>query len=228
MTYLSSEDQSTSNTSNAAQSRQGSGAKCPAPLSADVVRLVRHDGGNRAVRAADGDEDAGVLAPWVLDKAHDWKADERDEAQEADDRAARLVFVAEPRCAVHHEAACCVGRGAHALRHGNAELQLCAQDDREEEGETVGNRSYTEEDEGEAVDVPLCCRGEELLPCECLRGSVATIGIELVDNEVDIAGLLQESPRGLGLLLVGKLDDEGEGEDGDAAGDYTLHDEYPK
>jgi hypothetical protein len=38
---------------------------------------------------------------------------------------------------------------------------------------------------------------------------------------------LQEAPGWLGLFFVGKLDDEGYGEDSDADSDYTLNDEDP-
>lgn len=68
---LSAEDESASDTANAPQPRQRSRAERAPPLPADVVRLVRHDGGDGAVGAGDGDEDADVLAPGVLDEAHD-------------------------------------------------------------------------------------------------------------------------------------------------------------
>ena len=46
-------------------------------------------------------------------------------------------LVAEPGGAVHHESARGVGRGAHALRHGDAEFEFGAENDGEGEGEAV-------------------------------------------------------------------------------------------
>ena len=224
---LCSKNQGTSNTSNTAQSSQGSRAKSPSPLPADVVGLIRHDGRYSAVGAADSDEDSHILTPRVLDKAHDRQSDEGDEAEEAYNRAAYPETVTEPSRAVHHEATRRVRRRAHALSHCDAELQLRAQDDWQEECETVRDGRDAEEDECEAVDVPLCCWGEELLPGEWFGCDVTTIGVELVNDKVDVAGILEEAPRWFDFLLIGKLDDEGNGKKGDTAGYDTFHNENP-
>lgn len=205
---LGAENQRTRNTSNATQSSQSSGTERSAPLSTDIVGLVRHDGRNGAIRPADRDEHADVLSPWVLYKAHDRQADQRDETEEAHHWAASLVLITEPRSAVHHEPTRRIRWRTHALRHGNAEFEFGAQDNGEEESESVRDCRDAEENERKSVDVPLCRGRKELLPCERLGCDVAAVGVEFVDNEVDITGPLQKAPRWLDLLLIGELDDE--------------------
>ena len=136
-------------------------------------------------------------------------------------------FVAEPRRSVHHDAARGVRRGAHALRHCDAEFELGAEDDGECECEAVRDGCDAEEHEGEPVDVPLCRRREELLPREGLGCYITAVGVQLVDDQIEIAGFLEETPRWLGFLLVGELDDEGKGEEGYAAGYHAFHDKDP-
>lgn len=117
--------------------------------------MVRHDGGNGGLDTRHSDEDADVLAPRVLDEAHDGQADEGDEDEANEDGATRLVFVGVPGGAVHEEAGEGVGGRAHALGHGDAEFELGVEDDGEEEGEAVGDGGGEEEKEGEGVDVPF-------------------------------------------------------------------------
>jgi len=191
---FSAKDERTRNTSNATQPSQCSRTKRPTPLSANIVGLVRHDGRDRAVCSAHCDEHADILSPRVLDEAHDRQPNQRDETEEAHHGTSGLVLIAEPRCTVHHEPADRIRRSHHALRHGNTELELRAQDDWEEKSESVCDCSDAEEDEGESVDVPLCCRCKELLPRERLGCDVAAVGVELVDDEVNIAMSLQEAP----------------------------------
>jgi hypothetical protein len=85
-------------------------------------------------------------------------------------------------------------------------------------------RGGIQEDKSEAPNFDLAGRLEETSETEVLDFDVSSILFESVDHELSFGGF--EEPEGrLGEFLVGELDDECIGEDGDRTGDDAFHDE---
>lgn len=108
-------------------------------MSADVVSLVGHGGGDICVCAHADEEDAEVADAHVLDPADEREADDGEAGVEGDDGTAEVVLVAEPAGEVHHYACGGVGGRDEALGFGEGEAHAAAEDDGEEVGEGVGD-----------------------------------------------------------------------------------------
>jgi hypothetical protein len=140
------EDETTSNTTNTTHTNERRGAESAFPLSTDVVRLVGHGGGDVAVCASRGEEDAKVAHGGVLVEAHERQADEAQQHVEQNDGAAHVVLVTEVAGGVHDDAGEGVGRRDEALRCADGEAHIGLEDDGQEVGEGVGDGCCVEED----------------------------------------------------------------------------------
>ena len=143
-----SEDKASSNTADATHTNEGRRAESTLPLSTDVVRLVRHGGGDVAVCAGGGEEDAKVAHSRVLVEAHERQADQAQHHVEQNQGPAHVVLIADVAAGVHDDAGEGVGGCHEALGRADAEPHVDLQDDGQEVGEGIGDGGCVEEDLG--------------------------------------------------------------------------------
>ena len=199
------ENQAACNTADTAKTDKSSAAERTLPLSTDVVGLVSHGCRDVRVRARAGKEDTEVSDTGVLVETHQGETDEDKDHVEDDDRSTGMVLVANPAGEEHDDTGKNIWRSDQALSRANAVAHTLTEDDGKEVGESVGDGGSVEEDHGETPHLDIRASSQELAKVEGLNERVTTIGLDAVDDELDLA-LVQEPP---GLVLAIREINEG-------------------
>lgn len=110
-------------------------------MAADVVCLVCHGSGDVGIGSSGGEEDPEIPDTRTGSKTHDWQADEGKNGVEDDDWPTNVVLISDPGGAEHNDTSKDVWGSHEALSGANAEAHTTRQDDGEEIGDSIRDRS---------------------------------------------------------------------------------------
>lgn len=136
---LGLERQTADDAANATESYERRARERLGPLAADIVGLVRHDGGDVGVGAGRGEEDAKVADGAVGMEAQDREANQTQNGVDDDEDALHAVLVADPGGGEHDKAGEGKGGCNEALRGADAVAHALLEDDGQEVCDGVGD-----------------------------------------------------------------------------------------
>lgn len=190
---LAPEHQTTRNTTDTAKADQSRTAEGTLPLPSDVVGLVRHGGRHVRVRSGAGKEDTKVSDANILVEPHQRETDEDENHVEDNDRSTKVPLITSPASKEHNDTGEDIWRSDQALSCANAVAHTITEDDGKEIGEGVRNSRSVEEDHSETPDLDVRTGSEELAEMEGFDQCIATVSLDSVEDELDLA-LVQEFP----------------------------------
>ena len=216
---LGAEDETASDTANTTEANERGAAESTLPLTADIVCLEGHDGGDVCVGAGSDEENAEVANGSILGPAHDGETDEAGDHIEEDDGTTNMVLVTQPSCEHHHDTSKRKRWRNKTLRLGDIEAHASHKNDWERERKRIGQSRRSEEEQCVRPESPIGAGAQELLEVEGWRDAVAAVASDLVD---DVGSLTGTEERPVLALRVGEVDEEPVASDGESAGQNTF------
>ena len=125
--------------------------------------------------------------------SQDEQTDESQDGVEDDERPADVIFVSNPTEDDHEYARSCVRRRNKALRGGNAESHVQAEDYGQKVCDGVGLGGYGEENEREPPNLQVETCAGPLPEVEWFGDGVTTVPVDPIDDEANLT-LVQEMP----------------------------------